>query len=107
MLLYFERSVCIVSLLMLAWGDTAAAFGGRAYKMVYPPEEGKERKKTLAGCLCAFLVGAVIVGYVWGKNLFVGGMICAAGEYITLFGLDDNLTMPVICAVLLTIFKIN
>lgn len=98
----------MLSLLMLAWGDTAAAFGGRLYKLTFPETEAK--KKTFAGSFCAFLAGVLIMRFIYGKGLaldVIGGLICAIGEYVSILGLDDNLTMPIICAILLNVVRIN
>ena len=109
-LVFFERRVCILALLMLAWGDTAAAFGGRLYKSYLCPS-GAGAGKTWAGSFSAFLAGSLIMALIGHRrgllNSVMGGAVCAVGEYVDVFGLDDNFTMPIICAFLLSIIGIN
>ena len=114
-LLYFgdDRQVAMLSIVMLALGDTAASFGGRFYIRYLGPVRNftnnnmKKSSKTMAGSFSAFLAGALIMLAYYHCDLthlipiFVGGLICAIGEYVDICGLDDNLTMPLACAILI------
>jgi dolichol kinase len=118
-LLYFgdDRDVVLLSLVMLALGDTAASFGGRFYTRYLRNFKNnssinfKKSKKTLAGSFSAFLVGLLIMLSYYHCDptrlvpIIFGGFICAIGEYVDIFGLDDNLTMPLTCAVLIKSFR--
>jgi diacylglycerol kinase (CTP) len=117
-LLYFgdDREIAFLSLLMLALGDTAASFGGRFFTRYLKTASSmntslKAGKKTLAGSFSAFLAGGMIMFsfYHFDMSRFFpilfGGLICAIGEYIDVCGLDDNLTMPITCAILIKTFR--
>jgi dolichol kinase len=114
-LLYFgdDREISLLSLVMLALGDTTASFGGRLYIRCLKPIRGytdanlKKSGKTMAGSFSAFLAGTLIMLFYYHFDLahlfpsIIGGAICSIGEYVDIYGLDDNLTMPITCAILL------
>jgi diacylglycerol kinase (CTP) len=95
-----------LTLLMQAFGDPIASFFGVRY--------GKDRilgSKTLQGSIAAFVVCGVIAGlYYYFNNLMIerflivvplSGLIGAAGELIPIGKLDDNLSFPILCSLML------
>lgn len=107
-----ERHLITLTLLFLAFGDPLASFFGIRF--------GKDRilqNKTLQGTIAAFVVCTVIAGiYYYFNNLMIerlfivapiSGLIGAVAELLPIGKLDDNLTFPVVAAILLWIlFKI-
>jgi diacylglycerol kinase (CTP) len=106
LLLLDEPHIITLTLLFLAFGDPVASFFGIRF--------GKDRivgNKTLQGTLGAFAVCTLIAAlYYYFNNLMVerllivaplSGLIGAIAELVPVGKLDDNLTFPVISAVLL------
>lgn len=119
--LYFlPDDIGALSIILLSWCDTAASTVGRAYGR-HGPELRKG--KSLIGSLAAVATGAlttfVFFGYAvrwrpdqtpsWtpssplslGGLSILGGLVAAFSEFIDLFGLDDNLVIPVVSGGLL------
>jgi diacylglycerol kinase (CTP) len=107
LLLFRDRHIITLTLLFLAFGDPIASFFGIRF--------GKDRiigRKTLQGTMAAFVVCALITGvYCYFNNLMterllivapLGGLIGAVAELTPIGKLDDNLTFPIISAVLLS-----
>jgi dolichol kinase len=89
-ILFFPKSIAIVSLLILILSDTAAALVGKAI--------GKVRifEKTLEGSL-AFLVCSLLIVWVYPElNRFWGSLAALAATLIELLPIrvDDNITIP-------------
>jgi len=95
-----------VGVLVLAFGDPAAAILGKLF--------GRRRlwgEKTLVGTL-SFVVASVLATFVflsispwglsWGSRFGLIGAVSCAGALIELFSgrLDDNFTIPVACSAL-------
>lgn len=115
---FFPKDICLSSVLLLSWSDTAASTIGRAYGK-YTPKIA--RNKSLAGSLAAFAIGVLssylLYGYFvphfehlndvgdiyWTPessylNLhtmsILAGFVAALSEGIDLFNWDDNFTIP-------------
>jgi len=120
---FFPKDICIGSVLLLSWSDTAASTLGRAYGK-YTPKIA--RNKSLAGSMAAFAIGVLssylLYGYFipnyehvnkvgdifWTAessylNLhtmsFLSGFVAAFAEGIDLFNWDDNFTIPVLSSI--------
>lgn len=115
------KDISLMSVLLLSWADTAASTVGRKWGRYTPKVvEGK----SLAGCLASAATGIiscyVIYAYYipvyndkvnkpgdifWtaeSSNLslpayaLLSGLIASVSEIITLFGVDDNFSIPVL-----------
>ncbi|KAK9479846.1 cytidylyltransferase family-domain-containing protein [Lipomyces japonicus] len=123
--LIFPKDISVLSVLLLSWSDTTASTFGRAYGHLTPKFF---RNKSLAGSFAAFLTGLLAAYLLYGlifpstseliKNVelawtpessrlslagvsLISGLIGSAAEAVDVWGLDDNLTIPVISAVVL------
>lgn len=120
------KDISVMAVLLLSWADTAASTFGRKYgKYTFQIAKGKSFAGALASfitgvCSCYLLYGYIIPRYTatvdsptdifWKPeqsvlNFHVYAMICGLvasfSECIDFFGLDDNLTIPVISGYLL------
>lgn len=116
-LYWFPRDLSALSIIYLSWTDPTASICGRLWGK-YTPQYGG---KSLAGSLGAATIGAIVTYFyfgplarfplsytstssvpLWALTIY-GGLVASFSEGISnlLFGLDDNLTIPVISAVLL------
>ncbi|KAK9379123.1 cytidylyltransferase family-domain-containing protein [Kockiozyma suomiensis] len=119
----FPKDISVLAVLLLSWSDTAASSFGRAYGHLTPK---LFRNKSLAGSFAAFCCG-VIASYLLYGIIFprtpeliandvlawrpdtsslslttlciLSGFIGATAEAVDLWGIDDNLTIPVISAI--------
>ncbi|KAG2197583.1 hypothetical protein INT46_000857 [Mucor plumbeus] len=119
-LYYFPKDIASLSIIYLSWTDPTASICGKLWGK-YTPQYGG---KSLAGSLGAMITGALVTFMYFGPlaryplsytpatseiPLIVmavyGGLVAAFSEGVSnlLFGLDDNLTIPVISAILLWI----
>ncbi|KAK9240272.1 hypothetical protein V1525DRAFT_337370 [Lipomyces kononenkoae] len=123
--LFFPKDISILSILLLSWCDTAASSFGRAYGHLTPKFF---RNKSLAGTAAAFLTGVFAAYLEYGLILpatpvvnigehltwtpetsklslsvlcILSGFVGAAAEAVDLWGLDDNITIPVISAIVM------
>lgn len=117
-LLVFSRPVTVLSLLYLSWCDPVAGIIGTHYGQ--RASWGKLwNGKSLIGSSAAAVMGMLItasfllVAAFEGYQIkllnaiimsFLGGIIAAASELVTLENVDDNVTLPVISGILLTLF---
>lgn len=109
--------------MILSWCDTAASFVGRRWgHYTYKFSNGK----SLAGTLGAITVGSIAAYIFWGSGLLkhdpenaswieeksalslptliiLTGIIGGASELIDLWGLDDNLVIPLLTGIMLRI----
>jgi diacylglycerol kinase (CTP) len=108
--------IATLSVLLLSWCDTAASLVGRAIGSYGPRIR---RGKSLFGTLAAWLTGALTTAFffdrivplrpglvpAWDRSLsslsllqvsVLGGIVAAVSEAVDVFGLDDNLTIPVL-----------
>lgn len=123
-LLLFSRPVAALSLLYLAWCDPISGIAGR----LYGPTETKAKAgrfwngKSHAGACAAVVLGTLITLVfllcstrpIDGLVLYavrlvstsvLGGLFAATGEVVNLGTWDDNFTMPLISATLLSLFS--
>ncbi len=96
-ILFFPKSIAIVSLLILILSDTAAALVGKAI--------GKIRifEKTLEGSL-AFLVCSLLIVWVYPElNRLWGSLAALGGTLIELLPIrvDDNITIPLVAGAII------
>jgi len=112
LLLFRDKHIVTLTLLFLAFGDPVASFAGIRY--------GKDKilaNKTLQGTMAAFAVCSAIAAlYYYFNNLMterilivapLSGLFGAVAELFPVGKLDDNLTFPVICSILLwVLFKV-
>lgn len=96
----FPYRICAMSILFLAWCDPVAGiigkcFGRTLFNISLP------RGKSVEGMLGAWLVGSII-SFFFIRSFLLGGMIAALSEVISFKGIDDNLSMPILSAMMLT-----
>jgi diacylglycerol kinase (CTP) len=119
----FPKDIAAISILILSWCDTAASFVGRRWgHYTYKFPNGK----SLAGTLGAIAVGTIAAYIFWGSGLLnhdsenaswiegksglslpvliiLTGIIGGVSELIDLWGLDDNLVIPLLSGIMLWI----
>ncbi|RIA87574.1 phosphatidate cytidylyltransferase [Glomus cerebriforme] len=119
----FRKDIAAISILILSWCDTAASFVGRRWgHYTYKFPNGK----SLAGTLGAIIVGSIAAYIFWGSGLLkhdpenaswiegkslislpiliiLTGIIGGISELIDLWGLDDNLVIPIFSGIMLWI----
>ena len=122
---FFQKDICLITVMLLSWSDTAASTFGRKYGHLTPKIA---RNKSLAGSLAAFVVGAISVYLTYGVLLpaypelnlakdikwhpetsifslgqisLLGGFVASFSEGIDIFNIDDNLTIPVLSSLFL------
>lgn len=90
--LFFPKSVAIVSLLILILSDTAAALVGKGVGRV------RIFGKTLEGSFAFFVSSLIIVWIYPGLDRFWGSLAALGATLIELLPirLDDNLTIPLV-----------
>jgi len=99
-LFFFDKYICVASILIMSYSDTAAAIIGKKY--------GKTKifNKTLEGSLAFFLTSLIIILIIYPEiNLTLGFIAILAATLIESLpiGLDDNLTVPLIIAIILSL----
>ncbi len=99
------KRACL-AIFYLALADPTASFVGRRVNGTRP---AWLRGKSLEGCASAALVGALITKWflgleMWSKKACLGGLIAAFSEAAQIGGLDDNLVIPPLSALLLRLF---
>lgn len=99
------RATACLSIMFLAWADPAASFVGQKFGRIRP---GFMNGKSIEGSAAAAIVGACITSAFFGLPLLhpvavKAGIITGVSEAINLWGMDDNLVMPIASAVLLRI----
>ncbi|KAK9460427.1 cytidylyltransferase family-domain-containing protein [Lipomyces oligophaga] len=121
----FPKDIAVLSVLLLSWADTAASSIGRAYGYLTPK---LVRNKSLAGSSAAFVTGVVASYILYGVMLpgtpelnlhdflayrpdqsklslevvcLISGFVGSFSEAVDIWELDDNLTIPVISAVVM------
>lgn len=119
------KDVCVMSVLLLSWADTAALTMGRQFGK-YTPQIAPG--KSLAGSLASFITGVLLCylfyGYFCNEYAFVNrpgdifwsehtshlglhsyallcGLAASVSEAADLGGIDDNFTIPVVSAIFL------
>ncbi|KAI8072227.1 uncharacterized protein B0P05DRAFT_549397 [Gilbertella persicaria] len=118
-LYWFPLDLAALSIIYLSWTDPTASICGRLWGKYTPQYKGK----SLAGSLGAVVMGSLVTYVFFGPLAFYyqqplsyhyqyplwlvslyGGLVAGFSEGVSnSFGLDDNLTIPVISAVLLWI----
>ena len=99
-LIFFDKYVCIASILIMSYSDTAAAIFGKKY--------GKTKifNKTLEGSLAFFLTSLMIVFILYPEiNLNFGLIAILVATIVESLPIkiDDNLTVPLIVSIILSI----
>lgn len=122
----FPKDICVVSTMLLSWADTAASTFGRLFGKYTPSvAPGKSLAGSLASAFTGLVVCYVFYGYFipqyaqhnapgeifWTPETsrlsihtyaLLAGVIASLSEAAGINGIDDNFTIPVISAVLLT-----
>lgn len=121
--IFFPKDICILSVLFLSWGDTAAAVIGKFFSKY---NIKLMRNKTLIGVLSSFVVGSLssymFYAYFIPKyshvNTFnditwsvetsklslynfalICGLVCSFSEAFNFFSIDDNFTIPILSSI--------
>lgn len=124
--LFAQKDIAVISIVLLSWADTAALTVGRAYGKYTP---AVAPGKSLAGCLASAATGYVVCWLfyawfvpryshvsdpavlAWSRELsrmplpvyaLATALITLVAEAVDV-GLDDNFTIPVICLVCLLV----
>ncbi|BFZ55059.1 Diacylglycerol kinase [Savitreella phatthalungensis] len=118
-LLVLPEDLACLSVLLLSWCDTAASTVGRAYGYLGPQlRKNKSLIGTLAACITGSITTWIFYSFVtptrsgaqlcWKGNVLpmfgltlLGGLIAGFAEFVDVFGLDDNLVIPVVAGGLL------
>ena len=96
--LLFAPLYAALSILVLAIGDSLATIAGH-----YAGKHALFKKKTLEGTLTFFICAfAILVFFAPTKALLVA-LVASATELITPSSLDDNLTIPFVTGLLLSL----
>lgn len=109
-LLFYDKNLALISIMFLIFSDPISSFFGVLY--------GKDKilpNKSLQGFVAGFFTCYLVALFyllnanVGGVNVLifslVGGIIGAGSELISAFNIDDNLTIPVISGLGLTILN--
>ena len=100
-LLFFDTKICIPALLIMSFSDTAAAIIGKAYGQT------KIFNKSLEGSFAFLIVSLIIVVlFIPDIDLFysiVAVIVVTIVELVPKYGLDDNLLIPIIAALIMSI----
>jgi dolichol kinase len=97
--LLFAPLYAALSILVLAIGDSLATIAGH-----YVGKHALFKKKTLEGTLTFFVCAfAILVFFVEPTKALLVAMIASATELITPPNLDDNLTIPFVTGLLLSL----
>lgn len=109
-LLFYQRDLALISIMFLIFSDPISSFFGVLY--------GKDKilpNKSLQGFVAGFFTCyLVVLFYLLNAEVtnidiltfsLVAGLIGAASELISAFNIDDNLTIPVISGLGLTILN--
>lgn len=101
MMLVFDKWIAVVSLTYIIIGDPAAAIVGRIW--------GRHKiwgNKSIEGSL-SFFVAAALSGLIWSlvspipwHFAVLGGLFAAIVEMV-IYQVDDNLTVPILTALML------
>lgn len=122
---FLPKDISLMSVLLLSWADTAASTFGRQFgKYTFQISKGK----SFAGALASFTTGVfscyLIYGYLipafnsvnspedilWTASTsklsihtyaLLSGLIASFSEFVNIYDLDDNFTIPVISGYLL------
>jgi len=99
-LLFFDKYVCIASILIMSYSDTSAAIIGKKY--------GKTKifNKTLEGSLAFFFTSLIIILAIYPEvNMFLGLIAVFVATFVESLPIkmDDNLTVPLTIALILSI----
>lgn len=117
------EDIACVSIMILSWADTAASVFGRLFGKYTPPLPSPPfaTRKSLAGTIAASSIAGLTATLFWatpiaqigkrrllaseGKNaiplplLCIGsGIVGGVAEALELGGVDDNLSLPILCA---------
>ena len=98
-LLFFDKYVCIASILIMSCSDTAAAIIGKKY--------GKTAifNKTLEGSFAFLVTGLIIVLILYPEiNLFASLIALMVGTFVEALpiDIDDNFSVPIIVALIMS-----
>lgn len=99
-ILLFERTVAVAALLILACADTAASVVGQALGG-YRLRKGKTLSGTTAFLATAFLITLPF----FSPTAALGGAILAAVTECLPLPLDDNITIPLVAGISLTLLR--
>ena len=90
-IIIFNKSIAIASLLIMSISDSIAAIIGRKYGVI------KILNKTLEGSIAFFLTSLTIVLFIPKLNIyaaFISVIIVSIIEVIEFNNIDDNITVP-------------
>ena len=97
--LLFAPLYAALSILVLAIGDSLATIAGH-----YAGKHALFKKKTLEGTLTFFICAfAILVFFVAPTKALLVALVASATELITPPSLDDNLTIPFVTGLLLSL----
>lgn len=119
----FGKRVAVLACLYLAFVDTAAAFGGRAGSLWLGPNWNRKvgwcvvtspwgvvrSEKSIGGFVAAFVTAAIIYAVMIENanvaKMAISGIIGGLSEAVTIDGIDDDLSLPLLAGVMLTVLR--
>ena len=105
-LLLFPKDVAMASLIILAIGDSVAPLIGQYGLIKHPFSNRKFIEGSIAGAIAAFLGAWLFVNWYTAAIAAVAAMISeGVGVQIGRKPLDDNLVIPFVSAVVITIVR--
>jgi len=108
LMLLFSSDIVIASLMVWAFGDSIAALIGKHYgKYKFLFNNKKHLEGTLAGIIFGTIAAAPFVGSIHALIAAALAMIIEVVE-IKILGhdIDDNMLVPIVCAIILYILSI-
>ena len=97
---FFDIYICIASILIMSYSDTAAAIIGKKYGSI------EIFNKTLEGSLAFFIVGLFIIVIIYPNiSLFYSfiALIVATIVEVLPIKIDDNLSVPLVAALIMSL----
>ncbi len=112
-ILFFQKEIAISTLLMLAIGDSISGIAGAAFEIKRIDaglKESRGRKRKPAGLFLTMLVICFSLGCVFlpFEVALIGATVAALADSLPLNlfeeALDDNLTIPILSGIAMTLF---
>jgi len=105
----FDPGIAMTSIIFLVLGDLSAALIGRSFgQSVCSMKVGPGGKKSVEGSvgmfMCCFLFGCTIFSQVHLREyaVFIASLVATLVELYEPFGINDNVTIPVLSSLALT-----
>lgn len=105
-LLLFPKYIAMASVMILALGDSIAPLVGQYGKIRNPLNKKKFLEGSIAGIIAAGIGAAFFVGWLEAFLAAIAAMVVEGiGLRIGIHPIDDNITMPVVAGVVITVVR--